>query len=332
MPCNLTFIIFANFIESVGFVIKALAESNLLYDCIPHSESRSKQFSKIDGHGCALFYIFDAISCVATGFLYAINPYIPMCLCLLFCLIATILSYCFKEIPKSKSPKEESTNLKDYLKGLKYSFRYILKSDRLKSLILFCGIFFGFINLLNSLRRSLLQDIGIEAQYLGIIFACMGIFAAVAADKENWFNKVFHNKFLACCAIILTFSAIFSGLAVIIPLPRAFVIGFVLLMFAIQHIIKGAYFTLNKKYLSSFSTSSLRTKIYSVNNMLEAICATITSFTCSFLLGYMSTAYATVILGCIFTLILLRILAYMKPRVGLKPEQYKRNDIPIEVQ
>ena len=159
----------------------------------------------------------------------------------------------------------------------------------------------------------------------------MGIFAAIAAAKENWFNKVFHNKFLACCAVVLTFSAILAGLAVIIPLPRIVVISVVLLMFAIQHIIKGAYFTLNKKYLSSFSTSNLRTKIYSVNNMLEAICATVTSFICSMLLNSMTTAYATVILGCIFALILLRILAYMKPRVGLKPEQYKKDDIPVEI-
>ena len=134
---NFSLILLAYFIESIAFAIKAIAESSLLYDSVPHSGNRSKIFSKIDGKASAYFYIFEAISCATTGYMYAINPYIPMCFCLAFCVIATVLSYRFKEIPHSADNGEPS-NLKEYLKGIRYSFRYILKSNRLKSLILFC--------------------------------------------------------------------------------------------------------------------------------------------------------------------------------------------------
>ena len=251
-----------------------------------------------------------------------------MYLCLFFCFLAIILSFLFKTVPNTR---KESETLHKYLKDLRYSFRYLLKSNRLKSLILFCGIFFGFINLLNSLRRSLLQDVGMSVQMIGIVFADYGIFAAVSAAKANWFNKKLKNHFLSFVAIFLTLSAITSGLTITLNLPLNIITIVVSIMFAIQFIIKGSYFTLNKKYLSSFSTSSLRTKIYSLNNMFESICAAVTSFICSIMLNYMETSLATVILGCAFALILIIVLYYMKPRVGIKPDQYKKEDIPVEV-
>ena len=244
-------------------------------------------------------------------------------------LLSVFLASQFREVPNTA--EETPENLKTYLKGLKYSFRYILKSDRLKSLILFCGIFCGYLSSLNSLRRSLLQDIGLEAKYVGIAFAFFGLFAAVSASKANWFNKVFHNKYLKFSAITLSAATILSGLVALIPMPGFITTFFILVMFSIQHIVKGSFFTLNKRYLSSFSTSSLRTKIFSVNNMFEAICAASLSFICSLLLRHMSTAYTAIILSLALSLILLKVLSYMKTRVGLKPEEYKKNDIPVEI-
>ena len=85
LPSNFIILVAANFIEAIGFVIKGLSESNLLYDCTPQSEYRSKHFNRLDSKGASFFYALDAVGCLATGFLYTINPYIPMYICLSFC-------------------------------------------------------------------------------------------------------------------------------------------------------------------------------------------------------------------------------------------------------
>ena len=128
---------------------------------------------------------------------------------------------------------------------------------------------------------------------------------------------------------MLVSSCLLAGLVVILKLPYLITLVLVLLAFAIQYIVKGFYFTFNKKYLNRFSTADLRTKIYSVNNLFEAICSTIASFASSQLLKITSTAYAFIIISLVFCILLVLILDYMKTRVGLKPEEYKKDDIPI---
>ena len=177
----------------------------------------------------------------------------------------------------------------------------------------------------------MLQDLGMESHVIGIAYAFFGIFAAVSASKANWFNFVFHNKYLKFVSIALTSTVILAGVLMISTISTNASVIIILILFAIQHVIKGSFFTLNKKYLSSFSTSSIKTKIYSLNNMLEAISATVTSLACSILLRYTSTAYASIIISIAFAIMLGFILKYMKTRVGLKPQQYSKDDIPVEI-
>ncbi|MBR3152303.1 MAG: MFS transporter [Clostridia bacterium] len=91
-------LVLSNLFFAVGYVLKYTIEHNILYDSLPKTEIRGKLFSKIEGISSAVFYTIDAICSALTGFLYVVNPYLPMILCLIGCIIATILSYQFKHI------------------------------------------------------------------------------------------------------------------------------------------------------------------------------------------------------------------------------------------
>ena len=78
---NLLFLIFAFFIQAIGYNLKGPCEPTILSDSIPKSSFSSNIYAKIYGKGTSYYYIFDAISSVSTGFLYVINPYIPLILC-----------------------------------------------------------------------------------------------------------------------------------------------------------------------------------------------------------------------------------------------------------
>lgn len=147
---NFTYVVIGQFFSAFAFDIKGIAETNLLYDSLPKDKKRGAMFSKIDGQGTSWYYYVDAIASIATGFLYIINGYLPMILCLICCLLSTVLAYKFKATIKDKT--SETVHFKKYMKDLKYSFSYMLQSNRLKYLLVFGAILAGFFSALVSLR------------------------------------------------------------------------------------------------------------------------------------------------------------------------------------
>ena len=57
------------FFYALGYAIKMLCETNLLYDSLPPVVKRGKLFSKIDAKASSNFFYFDAISSVIAGFI-----------------------------------------------------------------------------------------------------------------------------------------------------------------------------------------------------------------------------------------------------------------------
>lgn len=119
------------------------------------------------------------------------------------------------------------------------------------------------------------------------------------------------------------------GLFIMINVPFSVSIISVLVSFGIRAIVKGPFYTLTKRYLSSFASSNTRTKIYSATYMFENICGVAIAFLASKLLEITTTAHVFVMIGFIFAFIFMVLLKYMKTRVGLKPEEYKKEDISL---
>ncbi len=161
-------------------------------------------FSKIEGRSSALFYIFDANTCIASGFLYIINPNIPIIMCLICALASFLFVISFLKylriliIPMNHiiNMKNSISSLKTIYKKFKNAFKFIFSSKRLKSLIYFNAIFYSIIYLLITYRRSLLDDIGMTSQDIGIIFALLGIASGIGSILSPQINKKLKNKSL----------------------------------------------------------------------------------------------------------------------------------------
>lgn len=102
---GITILIVSQFLSALGFSLKSLTETNLLYDSIEKSDKRNDIFSKIDGKSSSYYYYIDAITSLTTGFLFVINGYIPMLLCFGLCILSTLVSFKFKEIEKTHTEK-----------------------------------------------------------------------------------------------------------------------------------------------------------------------------------------------------------------------------------
>ncbi len=321
---NFTYVLIGQFFAAVAFVIKGMAETNLLYDNLPRGEGRGAQFSEIDGKSTAWYYYIDAITSVASGFLYIINGYLPLVLCLVCCIISVILSVKFKETERMNT---SAISGKDYIKNLRHSFKYILQSKRLRYLIIFGAIFSGFLSVLISLRSGVLEEIAMPEQYFGVIFAVLGIVSGISAKNESKFHNRLRNKTLTVLAVPVAISNILIGFAVLAKPPYELLVAFILVMYFIQFVARGPFYTLIKRYLNNFTTHTIRNKISASYNLIESIARTLIALLSSILLRFTTSSGTILVIGCIVTIVLVILLDKMKTRVGLKPEEYSKAEI-----
>lgn len=319
---NFYHVIIAYSIMAFGYSIKAIAENIILYNSIPSGSKRGKIFSLIDGKGSSYFYFWDAITSIATGFLYAINPYIPLVLCLISCILSTVLSCKFQHtdiLDKTTARNSEKVKLKEALKHIKTSRRMLY-------LILFYAIFAGLLYVLSSLRSSLFEDLALNPQYFGIIYAALQIISGTAARFQNKINNKFKNETLAVLTIPITLSCIFIGILGSLQTDN-FIFSVIMLLFIVQNILKGPYRSLIIRYLNNFTNKEIRTKLATLESLASYTVSGAFSLVCSVLLNITTTANTFIVIGVITTFMIGTLLYLMKGRVGLKPEEYPDNDL-----
>ena len=315
-------LIIAYSIMAFGYSIKVIAENIILYDSIPNGSKRGKIFSLIDGKASSNYYYIDAITSIVTGFLFTVNPYIPIILCLIMCIISTILATRFHHTNTiSKSNKEHSEKV-----SLKQAFVHVKNSRRLLYLILFYAILSGLLFNLSSLRSSLFKDLNLNARYFGIIYAILQIISGTTARYQNKVHNKFKNQTLAVLGIPLTVSCMLIGLLANLKIDN-FIFFVIMFLFIIQNVLKGPYRTLIVRYMNNFTNKSIRTKLATIESLAYYSISVIFSLTSSYLLKVTSTANALLTIGIISTFSIGTLLYLMKGRVGLKPEEYPDEDL-----
>lgn len=159
---NLFNLVIAEILSAISFAIKESAEPSLLNESIPPSRFKSKIFAKISQKGNSGYYIINAICTIIAGFLYEINPYIPIILSLCILIITTVMSILFIEpITKTKKKKIQSVG---QFKELGEAFKFVLKAERVKSLILYAAVMSGIISILTNYEISMLEELEVRCK------------------------------------------------------------------------------------------------------------------------------------------------------------------------
>lgn len=326
---NLFNLIIAELLSSLAFGIKESAEPALLNESIPQSRYKSKIFAKINEKGMANWYIINGIATILAGFFYDIHPYIPISLSLVITTFVTIISTGFKE-PTQKNKKAIKVQEFNQIQELKESFKFILKSERLKSLILFSAFATGIISILSSYEISLLEDLNMEAKYLCTIFAVIGFVSGMITKKQEKFHEKHRNKSLSILLFIISISILGAGIFGIIAETYYFAVIMIICFYLLGECYKSILYPLRDRYLRSFANEEIDTKIFVASHFLGSIFSAITGLLASFLLDRMSTAYCMVIMGIIGLIITVMMGKYMKTRVGLKPSEYSKEELKYD--
>lgn len=156
---NIVGLIFANIIYAFGYSLKAVQETNLLYDSTA-TRGGEGLYPKINSKGATGYYVLDGIASLVSGYLFVINGYIPMLICLAFTLISTLIATGFKDIYVNKFEQNDVSNkIKDYKSDFKISIKNIMNSNRLRALLIFMGLFNVLLNIMRTYRDNIFTDL-----------------------------------------------------------------------------------------------------------------------------------------------------------------------------
>lgn len=321
-------IFIANIVYAFGYSLKGVQETNILYDSTA-TRGGEGLYPKINAKGATAYYLFDGIASLVSGYLFVINQYLPMICCLILTLVSTIIAMNFKDIYTNKLEQHEvSKKIKEYKSDFKISIKSILKSKRLKALLIFMGLFNALVSIIGTYKGNILVELQIGPETFSIINAVLSLISAFASTFQDRIHKKFRNKTFSVLSISFVLSIILIG--VILLGNVSGMVPIILILLSVRNITMANYFVLSERYSKNFSTPKTRSRIsFSVElttNTIEAVLV----FLAGMLLDGVSISYATLIIGLVFLLLFVLVLDYMKTRVGLKPENYSKNDIELE--
>lgn len=320
---NFTFLVIAYFMSAFGNAIKDIARNTLLYDSTKIYNGKNS-FANINAKGSSLSYALSATTSIFTGYLFVINPYIPLVLSSFISVLAVIIAYRFEEVEIEKTKK---ITISKSIKDIRQGFKFIFRSRRLKSLFLFTSIFVGVLMMISTYEKSLLTDLQVAPQYFGIIFAILTLVQCFSVRYQDKIHNTFKNKTLAFISVPIFLSFIITGIVVNLNLNFSFTIIIVMFAFFIHHFFRGPYWVLEDKYITNFTTTNIRAKILSTSNLIKNIGEIVISFLGGLLLEFYNTSTSYLIIGIVGLIIILLVLKYMKKRIGLSPEKYNKEDI-----
>lgn len=331
---NIGVMILAYLIRGLGYDIKVIVETNLLYDSVS-TRGGEGLYSQLDSQGASWYFWLDGLLCLTTGYLFVINNYLPMFICLGFTIISTILSFKFKDV-NSKGKQEEyenikmSTILKEYMVDLKKSVGFIVKSKRMKAYIAFGSIFYGIITVFDIYRSDLLLSKGIPEEQYSMIFAILIILAGISVTLSRKIHKKFKNKTLTVVSLAYVFACIVAGIVANIC-TNNIAIPIIIIMYAIMKMSTSVWYILEYKYLKNFTTEEIRNKITFTYETIVGIVMAIFAVIGSIVLKFFSTSQIFLLVSLAALIGIVLVIDYMRPRFGLRPKEYKKEDIDFKL-
>jgi len=121
-----------------------------------------------------------------------------------------------------------------------------------------------------------------------------------------------------------------AGICGIIAKQYSVFILLIVVTYMIRYSCQGMYYPLTERYLRNFSNEKIDTKIFTAKNFLKSILSAVIGIMASFLLDRMNISYCMLIVGISTIILTILMSQYMKTRVGLKPEEYAKEELQFD--
>ena len=316
----------------MGYPIKDNAEESMLLYSIPNTDKKSEVFAKTLGKSLSRFFIVATISAAVSGFLFKLNPYIPLILCAsafaLSLRIAFMLHPLDQDDKKKVETEDEFIKKKNkYFKELGLGFKYIFSSKRLIALFGFVAIFYSSIQVMNNYEIEYLNFLKVSPELIGIVYGATQLMSSFGSHYAERVHRKVKNRTLTIIGVLFGLTIFVAGLLYKFNINYYLIVLFVVFLYMIRYLCMSFYYVLIKKYMSNFAGKKILSKIYSA---YAIVCGT-----SSFLMGLVATvivknndmAIAFTLFGAISLIRIMIMLTFMRSRIGLKADDYNKLDI-----
>lgn len=324
---NFFIICISEFISALGWNIKAICDGNLLYDSVA-TKGGDGLYTKLETKGGIGYYIFDATLSIMAGYLFVINNNIPMIICALCVLIAFIISCKFKDIYPVNKAKRKTIGkfIKEYKTDIASSLMFIKKSRRIKAYLLFGSLFYAILRIMDTYKSNLLTDSGIQSEQYAIIIAILSLIAAVSVGFAKNIQNKFKNKTLTAISMTYLLSWVAIG-TIALTMTNNIAIPFILMLYVVNRICDSQWYIVRGKYLKNFTRPESREKITFTYELITSLAGGLAALLGAAILEITDIRHAIILVALGGLALMIIVLDYMRTRFGLKPKEYKKEDI-----
>ena len=163
-----------------------------------------------------------------------------------------------------------------------------------------------------------------HTEFIVVGIATFSIFTLFTAPSLiRWDNRSVINVSLLLLAII----ADVAGIIAVTGLPYWLIIGIIVATYAVRYLSTGFYYVLIKKYITNFTNGEVANKVYSAHSFVIGLGNLIICAFGAVISSNFSVKHSMIIFVIVFFTIMILILNYMRTRVGLDPNSYRKKDI-----
>lgn len=321
------FIFISQMISGLGYDIKAICDENLLYDSVA-TRGGDGLYTKLETKGGSGYYIADAVLSMMAGYLFIINNYIPMIVCLICTIISLVMSFGFKDIYTNSQRKKKNIGkfAREYKTNIKASLKFIKRSNRIKSYILFASVFYALIRVFDTYKFELLTDIQIGAEQFALIIASLSLIASISVRHAKKIQKMFKNKTLTVISLTYIISWITIG-AISLKLSNNIIVPIIVMFYIIIKICESQWYIVKEKYLKNFTKPETREKITFTFELITALSGGMAALIGAWLLNITDIRHAIILVALGGLALIIMVLDYMRTRFGLRPSEYSKEDL-----
>ena len=267
-----------------------------------------------------------------SGYLFVINNYAPMIICLIGTVISLVISFGFKDIylVDKKKRKTVGNFAKEYKTDIVDSLKFIKRSNRMKSYLLFAAVFYALINIFDTYKFDLLTEVNIGEEQFAVIIALLSLMASISISFTKKIQKQFKNRTLTFLSLSYILSWIAIGI-VSLTLASNIIIPIILMFYVINRLCDSQWVIVKGRYLKNFTKPETREKITFTFELVTAIAGGVSALIGAWILSITDIRHAIVIVALGGLILIVWTLDYMRTRFGLKPKQYSKEDIKFYI-
>lgn len=256
LPGGITLIILAEIFRAIGLVLQGITSMPLL------AAQTGEDYTKVEGNGVFCYFLIDTVLAGTSGFVFKINPYLPMLCCLFISIISLALSLQIQD-----AVLEKKTETKNSIKD----FKLILKNKFSIYLFAYAFCMCGVLSLPATLNKVYMQDIGIPVEWFGIILAVLSLINGLSAKYNQKIAAIFKGKTVAIIATVSLIAYCILGVAYITFRENLVIFGMIVPIFIVQNLAKQPYRIFMKKYINEKVETKLVPKTLSLYFLIESL-------------------------------------------------------------